>query len=325
MTQMTAEVAKILRAPFPPEAIGKLPKIWCGLCREAAKQRKTCDQHRKVRCDGCRNSITDAHLHLDYVGHAETTDRLLQADATWNWEPFVIGDDGLPRLDANGGLWIRLTVAGVTRIGYGAADGKRGPDAVKETIGDAIRNAAMRFGVAIDLWGATFKAEAEAEAAPSADSDDPVEAEHAGALVKPDPDPARVRDWALDPSRTPEAVRDALRRLRTDHPAVASSEVTGPTGDPQVLDAILADLAHMVTPEQHRHMRALWRELGLAGDDSRGERLEITSGVLGRAVATSTDLTSREADRVIAALRHRRGVQQSAPQPEAVSANGRAA
>ena len=54
-------------------------------------------------------------------------------------------------------LWIRLTVAGVTRIGYGHAEGKKGPDAVKETIGDSIRNAAMRFGVALDLWGAKFK------------------------------------------------------------------------------------------------------------------------------------------------------------------------
>ena len=38
------------------------------------------------------------------------------------------------------------TVCGVTRIGVG--DGK----SMKELIGDAIRNAAMRFGVALDLW-----------------------------------------------------------------------------------------------------------------------------------------------------------------------------
>jgi hypothetical protein len=50
-----------------------------------------------------------------------------------------------------------LTIAGVTRLGYGHADGKQGPDAVKETIGDALRNAGMRFGVGLDLWGAKHK------------------------------------------------------------------------------------------------------------------------------------------------------------------------
>jgi hypothetical protein len=49
-------------------------------------------------------------------------------------------------------MWIRLTVCGVTRLGYGHPDGKKGGDAIKELIGDALRNAAMRFGAALDLW-----------------------------------------------------------------------------------------------------------------------------------------------------------------------------
>jgi hypothetical protein len=53
---------------------------------------------------------------------------------------------GSPQCDRDGNLWIRLTVCGVTRLGVG--DGKN----MKERIGDAIRNAAMRFGVALDLW-----------------------------------------------------------------------------------------------------------------------------------------------------------------------------
>jgi hypothetical protein len=59
---------------------------------------------------------------------------------------------GTPLLDGNGGMWIKMTVCGVTRLGYGHADGKSGGDAIKETIGDAMRNAAMRFGAALDLW-----------------------------------------------------------------------------------------------------------------------------------------------------------------------------
>jgi hypothetical protein len=68
-------------------------------------------------------------------------------------------------------MWIRLTVCGVTRLGYGAADGKQGGDAVKEIIGDALRNAAMRFGAALDLWhkGDLHADEAEAEPAPKHD------------------------------------------------------------------------------------------------------------------------------------------------------------
>jgi hypothetical protein len=49
-------------------------------------------------------------------------------------------------------MWIKLTVCGVTRLGYGHAEGKQGGDAIKEVIGDALRNAAMRFGAALDLW-----------------------------------------------------------------------------------------------------------------------------------------------------------------------------
>lgn len=110
---------KKLREPFPPEQIGKLPK---------------------------------GGMLLDFLGHGYLTMRLLDVDPTWTWEPFAIDDNGLPRLDAHGGLWIRLTVCDMTRIGYGDAGGKQGPNAIKEAIGDALRNAGMRFGLALDLW-----------------------------------------------------------------------------------------------------------------------------------------------------------------------------
>ncbi len=89
---------------------------------------------------------------LDYVGHAAMTDRLLDADPNWSWEPLALDEHGLPKFDDAGGLWIRLTVCGMTRLGYGDAQGKAGGNAIKECIGDALRNAAMRFGAALDLW-----------------------------------------------------------------------------------------------------------------------------------------------------------------------------
>lgn len=129
---MTVEAAAMLREPFPPEAIGKLPK-------------PTRKDAPKGACPECGGWHGLPAVHLDYVGHAAATDRLLKVDPCWTWEPFALTAEGLP-LIANGGLWIRLTICGVTRPGFG--DGS----STKEMIGDAIRNAAMRFGVALDLW-----------------------------------------------------------------------------------------------------------------------------------------------------------------------------
>lgn len=117
---MNKEAAEKLRQPFPDSAIGQLPK---------------------------------AGMLLDFVGHAAVTQRLLEVDNEWTWEPIGFDTSGLPAFDEHGGLWIRLSVAGVTRIGYGEPIGKGDwHDKRKAAIGNAIRNAAMRFGVALDLW-----------------------------------------------------------------------------------------------------------------------------------------------------------------------------
>lgn len=50
------------------------------------------------------------------------------------------------------GMWIVLSICGTKIPGYGSVEpGKR--DAIKELIGDALRNAGMRRGVAGSLWG----------------------------------------------------------------------------------------------------------------------------------------------------------------------------
>lgn len=136
-----------LREPFPAHHISKLPKE----TKAQAEERKS-NRSSAINCSVCGGWHHRNAIHLDYVGHAALTDRLLDTDLQWSWEPVAFNADGLPALDRNGGLWIRLTICGVTRLGYGAADGKSGGDAVKEIIGDALRNAAMRFGAALDLW-----------------------------------------------------------------------------------------------------------------------------------------------------------------------------
>ncbi len=130
---ITPEQAAALRKPFPTEVLGTLPQPYK-------------KDSPKGNCGECGGYHGLPAMHLDFVGHAATTDRLLQVDPGWNWEPFATDANGLPMIDARGNLWIRLTVCGITRIGVG--DGK----SLKELIGDAIRNAAMRFGVALDLW-----------------------------------------------------------------------------------------------------------------------------------------------------------------------------
>lgn len=116
---MKQEQQDALRAPFPKEQIQKLPT---------------------------------GGLQLDYVSHAWVTDRLLQVDPMWTWEPVAFDADGLPKFDSNGGLWIKLTVCGVTRYGYGEPQGRDKFDMTKASISNALRVAAMRFGVALDLW-----------------------------------------------------------------------------------------------------------------------------------------------------------------------------
>lgn len=150
MSDAQAQLAALaaLVAPFPDSAVDLLPRV----------PRSRRDEQRSF-CDTCKTSHVPNVPHLDYVGHAHVTGRLLQVDPFWDWQPVAWDDDGLPRFtrDRSGnpvGLWIRLTAAGVTRLGYGSVE-PGAIDAEKQLIGDAIRNSAMRFGVALDLWKKT--------------------------------------------------------------------------------------------------------------------------------------------------------------------------
>ena len=147
MTRNLKTGLDLLREPFPANQISKLPKPTKAQTEEVRKDFKA-----GIRCSICGSWHHPKVVHLDYVGHAALTDRLLDCDPEWNWEPVARSEDGTPKLDGNGGMWIKLTICGITRLGYGHPDGKTGGDAIKEVIGDALRNAAMRFGAALDLW-----------------------------------------------------------------------------------------------------------------------------------------------------------------------------
>lgn len=135
-----------LREPFPEHQIGKLAK--------GSKAQTQCPPSEKKPCAICGGFHHPKMVHLDYVGHAALTDRLLDCDPFWAWEPLAY-KDGLPAFDESGGLWIKLTICSVTRLGYGNAEPSQYKEVgarEKEVIGDALRNAAMRFGAALELW-----------------------------------------------------------------------------------------------------------------------------------------------------------------------------
>lgn len=227
---MNRDQADALRKPFPKSAIGRMNR--------------------------------GQGVVLDFVGHAATTQRLIEVDPEWSWEPLAFDERGLPAFDHLGGLWIRLTICGTTRLGYGDAAGKKGPNAVKEAIGDAIRNAAMRFGVALDLWAKEDISDTGARVAHDSDgAGHPVPDD--GSLGQPDADhPAPSVDTYAESMRSRQGSRDA-----------------GGVTKPQ-----LAKLGVLLKGQ------------------SRDQALAIVSSIVGRDIGSRNDLTMREAGAVIDAL-----------------------
>lgn len=144
----------LLREPFPANLVSKLPKPTKSQTDSLKAAMAKKDFSLGIRCKECGGWHHKDVIHLDYVGHAALTSRLLDCDSDWNWEPVAFDPSGKPLIE-DYSMWIRLTVCGVTRLGFGSAEKpnyKSEGDVIKEIIGDALRNAAMRFGAALDLW-----------------------------------------------------------------------------------------------------------------------------------------------------------------------------
>lgn len=224
----------LLREPFPAHQISKLPKE----SKAQADERKS-NRDSATNCTVCGGWHHKRAVHLDYVGHAALTDRLLDADAAWTWEPVALSETGLPQFDQTGGLWIRLTVCGVSRLGYGNAANKPQMDAgsrEKEVIGDALRNAAMRFGAALDLW---HKGQLHA------DEEDEPKAEQ----PKPAQKPPKPRGYATWIATMEGAAKQGTATLRTAY-SIGNKDMAAylNTHEPDVLTA-LQDTAKNNSPQ----------------------------------------------------------------------------
>lgn len=227
------EGLELMKVPFPQDQISALPKPSCKLEEWKSLKRSKCDI-----CGGYHPK--EKTIHLDYVGHAALTARLLECDPKWNWEPLAVGEDGYPVIDRNGGMWIKLTVCGVTRLGYGDAQGKTGGDAMKERIGDALRNASMRFGAALDLW---HKGEHPLFNQGDSDTLSP------SRKKKDAPSPAQKR--TSTPASTPTAVKDVPSPL-LDSPG--PGEAPEPKAPPAAGESIKQSVADRILPKIHERL-----------------------------------------------------------------------
>lgn len=232
---MAADAQAALLVPFTPEQTGRLP-------------------------------ATKGRPALDYVGHAAVTKRLLEVDSAWTWEPVGWTDSGLPLVtvtDEEAQLWIRLTVCGVTRYGVGTAPDSGG-DVPKKLISDALRNAAMRFGVALDLWSK--------EDLSSGEPGGEVPARHTAPNPPPAPDPTNRAKAALlvkvddDTVRAKSVWSDMLNRFGYQEPLseIQVSDVT------DAIDGWLFDSVDPV-PDNVVPMAGLQVGGEAAGVSSRGE------------------------------------------------------
>ena len=256
----------LLRQEVPERLIGKLPKINCGDCKK-----KNCTRHAPSKCTVCAGWL-GYHIHLDYVGHAETTAQLLEADFAWNWEPVAFTPEGLPAFDADGGLWIKLTVCGVTRLGYGTADNASGfksrGDIRKEIIGDALRNAAMRFGWALNLWAKTDIHERTTQDEPDA--------------VPPPPAP-----------------KHPTRAART-HPKAAAADEWSTAGPPAPAPTAPQGEPKMIEINQLTRIAILFKErLGLS---EHNDRIAWITTRIAHNIDSTKHLTYAEAEHVIRQL-----------------------
>src|SRR5512133_2365194 len=82
----TAKALLKMREDFLPNQISKM-------CRSTKKD------NVKGSCPKCKGFHGLPAIQLEYVGHAALTDRLLDADPSWTWEPLAVDTMGYPAID----------------------------------------------------------------------------------------------------------------------------------------------------------------------------------------------------------------------------------
>jgi hypothetical protein len=134
---------------------------------------------------------------MSYISHGLVTERLNDADPDWSVERIATHTyvDGSGALHC-AGVELALTVGGVTRVEAGGPQRQDGfTNEIKNAYSDALKRAAMRFGVALGMWETLVDAEGDEDYAPDTPGLGPV-------------DFASTRGRRLD-----SAVEDTSRRM----------------------------------------------------------------------------------------------------------------
>lgn len=151
-------------------------------------------------------------ISLSYVSHADVNRILIEVDPLWSWQP-IEWVNGRPAINVENGtatMWGTLTLLGKSMIGVGSVRADK-QDYEKELVGDFLRNASMRFGIAISLWSKqdwsdnTTITSLPAVQAKRAEEAKPYVGNHPAKGV---PSPKVVREFVQDSEPTPDEVAE---------------------------------------------------------------------------------------------------------------------
>lgn len=119
---------------------------------QALALRKVLDEY-KIPDPKIVGKLPRGGIQLDFVGHADITRILIEIDPNWRMVPCG-WENGRPSVHIVNGMatsWWELTILDQARLCVGTAK-DNSPDLDKVLYGDALRNGAMRFGIALSLW-----------------------------------------------------------------------------------------------------------------------------------------------------------------------------
>ena len=151
-------------------------------------------------------------INLAYVSHADITKILIEVDPAWSWQP-IEWVNGRPAINVENGtatMWGTLTLLGKPMLGVGSVRADK-QDLDKELVGDFLRNAAMRFGIALSLWSKqdwsdnTTITSLPAVQAKRAEEAKPYVGNHPAKGV---PSPKVVREFVQDNEPTPDEIAE---------------------------------------------------------------------------------------------------------------------
>jgi hypothetical protein len=198
------------------------------------------------------DTLPKGGVELRYLSHIWVRKAFQDADPDWSWEPMGYDDHGQPVIvtDSQGhpvGLWIWLNLLGTRMPGYGSVEpGKR--DAIKELIGDALRNAGMRL-VGGSLWvKQTKKPKGRAPAKKATPADRAIE--HLREQVDEAPHHEKAAGKDLYDRLCAEHSQEIVNGALATHSIATFSELTPAKG--KAIEASLVARARLVKEQEDR-------------------------------------------------------------------------